>query len=644
MGFKTIQTNNLTISKKALQIVEHCHLGFMQHAPIISIAPMVSYLLSKYNIKYKIMTPAHDIDNDNQEKYLNLQVNWIETLDLQFSKYLHPFPGEIRHYWLYQVHLLKSGMDILPIRAWQFNNIIREEKPTYVYLYTYLNRPKTPKHSINFIGESSASELVLSEASKHYGFNLEIIKSCVIEDNIQDTQQFIKANHNNLINYLYKLKERISGLTAYLIKNDHPLNLLALQNNYDMPDILSRIRSKGHKTYIFNNQSLYQYNAPFNGIKVYTINDDEFNSELNKQKNILESVIDEFDKKQWYLQWYDDFCGLPLSKYLIPGLREFAIDGLSNILAYKIFCKRILNDFRIDYLITSSIYRHSDFGFVLASKELKKTKSVMITHGNTWFQTRLDDYCDPYPFDIYFASDYELANYFKERTKELKLKTEIYEGTGRFQKYTLKHLGRLVYGKYIYKKKLSKLFSNSNAPTVVYVPTIFMGDRRIINYPYYNDPWYFELQKAIITTFNKHLEFNFIVKIMKGIDSVLNPIHHMINDLHSVNVLLRDDPFYCWLYNANLFILDSPSTALYEVMAVEKPFYILLHDEIPIRKSISKYFNNKLRQHVGIFHEIQEIESLITNFLNTYNNINKISYESSKIDNIVSTLENRILS
>lgn len=609
---------------------------------------MASYLLSKRNIKYKTLTPAHDIDNEKEEKYFELQVKWLKTLDNQFSKWFTTFSDGIKHYWLFQIHWVKVIMDTLPIRAWQFNKIIREENPTDVYLYTYLNRLKTScPPSINFIGEPSASELVLSEAAKQYSFNIEIIKSMVIENNLQPHKQIKQSfteKANKIIDHLYRLNERISGISSYIRNNDNTLSVLAQQNGYDIPDILSRIRSKGHTTYVFNNLSLYQYDGIFNVKEIYSIKGDEFKCEIEKQRKILENIIDELDKYGWYLQWYDEFSGLPMSKHLIPRLKEFVMENFSKIITYEKYCKSILTDFRIDYLITSSLSSYSDFGFALASKEIGKAKSVALMHGNTWLKTKLWDYTELYPFNIYFAPDSEIALYLKKRTKELKFKTEVYEGTGRFPKNTLKQLSRFIYAKYLYRLRLHKLFNKPNLPTVVYVPTFYMGDRRIMNYPYYTDTWYFELQKAIVTSFSKQNKFNFIVKILKGGDSVQNPIQQLINDQQSGNIVLRDDPFYCWLFNAELFIFDSPSTALYEVMSSKKQYYVLLPDEISIRESISKYIYDTIPQHVGIFHEIQEIDLLISKLLNTYKNNGKISYISSKVDNIVSILENRQVS
>lgn len=208
---------------KHLHIIEHCPQEFEQLDNIISITPMASYMLDKKNIKYKILTPAHDIEDDNQKKYFNLQVKWFEALDSQFSKYLSPSSNEIGHYWLYQIHFLKTIMDILPIRAWQFNKIIREEKPTDVYLYTYLNRLETRAHRLCFIGEPSASELVLSEALKQYGFNLKMIKTSVVENSLRpqkDVLQITKKSVQMISNHLYRLKKQISRLNPYLIKND----------------------------------------------------------------------------------------------------------------------------------------------------------------------------------------------------------------------------------------------------------------------------------------------------------------------------------------------------------------------------------------------------------------------------------------
>ncbi len=627
-----------------LRFIEHCPFNYNQESPIISITPMASYLLDKNNIKHETLAPSHDPGNQKQEEYLNLQVKWLNALDENFSKHLAALTTETKHYWLYQIHFIKSIMDILAIRAWQLNNIMQKEKPKNVCLYTYLNRLKTPAHSLNFIGKPTATELVLSEASNRYCFNLDIIKT-INSDDICNLNGNTKKNNigkaKKILNVIYKLKETAQFIPNLLVKKYNKLNILACSNTYGIPDVLSKMRSKGHSTFVFNNRSLFLHSSAYSGKEVFQIDDKEFQRELKKQKSYLTDIVKELDDDNWLLNWYDDFCGLPMSKHVIPRLRQYAFDELSQILVYEKYCSYILNEFHINYIIAPSLSSHSDFGFILSSKGVNTCYSAIIMHGNSWFKSKIWAYCELYPFDIFFASDQEFADYHSARAKELNMQTAVYVGGGRLQKNTLINLSKTIYSKYIYRKKLKNLLANTNRPLVVYVPTMYMGDRRVMNFPYFSDTWYYELQKTIITTFGKQHNFNFIVKLLENGDSLENPLKQFINDLQAPNILLREDIFFHWLYNADILIFDFPSTALYEAMAVEKPFFILLHDTISIRDAILNDISDKLRDYVGRFSEIHEVELLIKKFLNYYKNLELISYEEATIENIVSVLERR---
>ena len=114
----------------------------------------------------------------------------------------------------------------------------------------------------------------------------------------------------------------------------------------------------------------------------------------------------------------------------------------------------------------------------------------------------------------------------------------------------------------------------SRGRTVVYVPTLLMGDRRYFSRHIFPDIWYWRLQREVIRLCSRFPDVRLLVKRYPR-DNVQNPIeawirHEGIRNCH----VLRRAPLSDVLDQADLFIIDSPATTLLQALTTSKQILV----------------------------------------------------------------------
>lgn len=105
---------------------------------------------------------------------------------------------------------------------------------------------------------------------------------------------------------------------------------------------------------------------------------------------------------------------------------------------------------------------------------------------------------------------------------------------------------------------------------VIYAPSSLMGDQRYHTNYIYPDIWYWRLERELIEIFGRFPEIQFIAKL-HPIDRVKNPIDDWFRQNPLPNVrIVRDVPFPKFLHDADLFIMDHPSTTLVQALTTNK--------------------------------------------------------------------------
>lgn len=105
---------------------------------------------------------------------------------------------------------------------------------------------------------------------------------------------------------------------------------------------------------------------------------------------------------------------------------------------------------------------------------------------------------------------------------------------------------------------------------VVYVPTSLMGDWRYHSYHTLPDIWYWRLEQEVIKIFGHFPEIQFIAKLYPK-EFVRNPLNDWFQQNPLPNVeIVRDVPFHKFLHDADLFIMDNPTTTLVQAVTTNK--------------------------------------------------------------------------
>ncbi|MBI4284059.1 MAG: hypothetical protein HY663_06280 [Chloroflexi bacterium] len=105
---------------------------------------------------------------------------------------------------------------------------------------------------------------------------------------------------------------------------------------------------------------------------------------------------------------------------------------------------------------------------------------------------------------------------------------------------------------------------------VVYVPASLMGDQRYHSYHMCPDIWYWHHLRELVTIFGHFPEIQFTIKLYPK-EFTKNPIDDWLrrNPLPNVTIV-RDVPFIKFLPDADLFIMDSPTTTLVQAVTTDK--------------------------------------------------------------------------
>jgi len=106
---------------------------------------------------------------------------------------------------------------------------------------------------------------------------------------------------------------------------------------------------------------------------------------------------------------------------------------------------------------------------------------------------------------------------------------------------------------------------------IIYVMTNLTGDRRYFSYHTYPDIWYWRLQREIIQVCTEFVNIHLIVKLYPP-HPVKNPLGKWIRQKSFSNCeMVQDKPFIDMLGQADLFIIDYPSTMLLQALTTDKP-------------------------------------------------------------------------
>jgi hypothetical protein len=113
--------------------------------------------------------------------------------------------------------------------------------------------------------------------------------------------------------------------------------------------------------------------------------------------------------------------------------------------------------------------------------------------------------------------------------------------------------------------------ARTDARTVVYAPTMLMGDARYFSRHIYPDIWYWRLQRIVVERCARLAPERVLVKLPPA-EPAQSPLARWIADREFPNVdVVRDVAFADVVADAGLVVLDSPATTLLQALAAGVP-------------------------------------------------------------------------
>ena len=575
---------------------------------IVALTPWASYSLDKAGIKYSILEDYYDEAEflKEEEDYFNNQLNWFNEFDnFLFSIYPEAKDKNLRLATSY-FYGIKRIVDSLIARCKIIDFFINKVKPnSIIYLSSSWEEDliNVNQFPLLFIGGQSVFSRIMPLFCEKYDIEFQriISKEGIRQDDIHSgyknfprrIKKSLKSNiHVRNLWYLYKTF-CINNMLLKIPK-DLKYNLLFLKiNGYNIIDIYKKFQKEGHRVFYKQDNKIIK-NILYPKV-VKSICPDIISISKQDTTDYIKKIY-----KYKIVSWINDYCNIDITNIIMPRLKYFINEWCPQIISLIDKYAKFYDDNHIDLVFTPHMISVDEFAAIIATKYSKKTKSACLQHGDEVAFSKIWDFTEYLPYDIFFTTNYEREQYIKNRIKVRGLDTKVFQYPNRYK--ILPKINNLK----------NRVRSKIGRKTVVFVPTMYIWDacsRRIMP-----DAWYFKWHKKLINYFNSRKDFNFVWKGIPGSNQIYDPIPNLINDRKYKNIRYATEPFIKWIKRADLVLLDLPSTALYEAAISGLPvmslsFYPLNH----IRGSALKLFGNSLE----LINSFDEGIVKIDNFLNS---------------------------
>ncbi len=587
-------------------------LKFEKGSNVIALTPSACYELDKTNIKYSILEDYYGQEGilKEEDNYFTSQLTWFDELD-KFLFRIFPTAKKIKIKLarFYYIHL-KTIVDPIVIRSKMLSGFIEKAKPTSIVYVSNKRRKDTIDFTLYFRGsESLFSRLTPIICSKYsVPFSGIVIKREGSIGNspvsrIEKLKGKIRANEYIKNMWLFYKYSTAFGIISSLFRRKGPPNIFLLKSGYGSQGLIKDFIRGGHRVFLRSEEKILKC-SPFRISQYREIKKDNNNARMEPEFEGNWRKIEEYLHDQTkILDWINQNCGVDVSAIILPRLQRFIEIICPKILSLIHGYVQFYNDNNIDFVITPHQAVPDEFAAISATKYSKATKSVCIQHGNEVFSSKRCYVSELWPYDIYFATDEEMAKYYEKHFN-------LYDNCAPQLIPSFSY--RLNRAVDFSQKKRFRVKKGGNK-TLIYVPTMLGWDSTRLG-PRYEDVWYYKWQCALLRLFTSRQGFHFVWKGIPISNTVYNPIPNLIYDQKYPDIEYATNPFIQWIKNADLVLLDYPSTALYEAAVARLPVVSLYQSSfVRVRESAVKLFGNSLQP----FSNIREGVNKVTEFLNS---------------------------
>lgn len=601
---------------------------------IIALTPLVSYELDKAGIKYSILEDYYDEAEflKEEEDYFNDQLDWFNKFD---NLLLNIFPeAKIKDLKLATncYYYIKKMVDSLILRCRVIDIFINKVKPNSIIyvspmwkedLISLAEQPLLFKS-----GQSLFSRLMPLFCEK---YNIDFRKIILKEESDPNDVCSRYVNFPSRIKNSLKSNKYVRNLwyfyKTFCINNisfnshkNHRYSIFFLKTPGFVKDIIKEAQKEGHRIFYKRNNVIVKQSFLYHKV-IESIYPDIISSSKQETKNFFKEIY-----KTDIINWLNDYCKIDASAVILPRLQYFINNWCPQIISLVDKYINFYNENQIDLVVTQHMISVDEFAAIIATRYTEKTKSACLQHGDSVFSLKYWDFLECSPYNIYFATNYEIEQFFKHRIKFRNINTKVFQYTNRYK----------ILPKIYDLKKRKK--SQTDQKTLVYIPTMYHWDNTVWVESRVPDTWYFSWHKQLINYFSSREGFNFIWKGIPASNQIYDPIPSLINDRGYKNIKYATEPFVKWIKRADLVLLDYPSTALYEAAVSGLPVMSLFFAPFNVvRESAIKLFGKSLEA----FNNFDEGIAKIDNFLNSNPDkfIVSIPYSKTSIIDTIKSFE-----
>lgn len=570
---------------------------------ILALTPAACYEMDNREIKYTILEDFYDGDDlaGSRDKYFLEQLNWIDELDEFLRKKIDICAEK-------KIELAKGHycqlvffIDSLVISARANGEFFKKEKLSSVK-YACNREGLVSDYSIYGL-PSTGQSLVRQIFLKMCEDNNIPVESIGATRTRRGNSEDLRRNAGLIKNILRDL----GGKSVYSYfkykKYKNPLktaprnNLAALflhAGIYAMDNAIERCLNEGWRVYLKDGGHIYR----LDGCSRKEVLDlDKHASPLfTRIKEKCSSVANSLDAGDRLFDWIDEKCGMRTRDLMVKFIRHF-IEVICPETLYEI---KIISDFlreeKIGFIMARSGTERETIGSFLAGK-ISGVKRVCFQHGMSPMDWKVWHITELKLNDLYFATDNISESYLNDA-----LKNE-YAGDCRvFQSpHYLKFLESSIPG-----KKLKD-------DLLLYVPLrVFVG-YNCLNCMRYSLTWYFRLQKYIIDLLGKNSGLNVVFKLGSGQRWADESIVKYIQDKGYKNISIKRNDFTKHMQSGARVLMDYPSSALFEAVAMGLPVMSLCYSKFPLWTDARRFFGKSIQ----IFSSFEEAVKLVENFIDS---------------------------
>lgn len=392
------------------------------------------------------------------------------------------------------------------------------------------------------------------------------------------------------------------------------LTLLFVETSYDLGDLMNTAYLQGHRCLLLRGDRLVDVSVwPIGGGARRLASGP--NERLRRRVRDAAEAICAPTSTLW--RWTSTWFDFPVTNVLLDFVKQWIVEQVPQLIAASDRFGHLYEQEAVDFVLAPSINSPMQAAAVAACGGSDRAKGVLIAHGDGPDVAEAWDLHELFSYDHYFVPDSEFADYFRQRKLEYVRPTaRVHVGSGRWHEYT-----RWSRRPYVYWERRDTTFPivinrppgriPTDKPIVVYAVTGLEGDRRYLNHPSYSETWYYRLQSHIIQALLSSNKFTIVVKLYPGQDHQYRSLVRFIAETGATNIYVSRAAMKSWVPWANRFILDKPSTTLYQIALARVPFHLLLYRGLKMREAAIA----KFREHLTSFEEFEEAADAVRRFL-----------------------------